>query len=141
VVHWKQARLSRLKKQRGMCAICGQSLKERRKQRELSPDMRTKTRACLDHNHQTAQLRGVLCTRCNLMVGQVESIPVVERERVIKELLRYLAYWNTQLPDKTDRRVILEHRHKNPKRTSYGMGPPVDLSLQDVDSFLDAWRD
>ena len=39
------------------CAICGKTLKPN------SSD------ACLDHNHETENIRGVLCRACNVRVG------------------------------------------------------------------------
>ena len=42
-----------LEKQDGKCAICNNSDK----------------RLCLDHNHSTGKIRGLLCTRCNRGIG------------------------------------------------------------------------
>lgn len=47
--------------QDGRCAICG------RHQTEL------KRRLAIDHNHKTGKIRALLCTRCNLLVGRVET--------------------------------------------------------------------
>ena len=50
------------KDQKGLCAIChlpeGKS-KKTGKQRMLS----------VDHNHKTKQVRGLLCRKCNLLLG------------------------------------------------------------------------
>lgn len=53
--------------QRGLCAVCGE------------PPDETNTRAhwggklCVDHDHDTGQVRGLLCNDCNLAVGYGKS--------------------------------------------------------------------
>lgn len=53
----------RVAQQGGVCAVCG-----------LPPDQ-SNTRAhwggklCVDHNHETGAVRGLLCNDCNLVVG------------------------------------------------------------------------
>ncbi len=52
-----------LTEQGGVCAVCGQ------------PPTKRNTRAhwdgklCIDHDHDTGQVRGLLCNDCNLVVG------------------------------------------------------------------------
>lgn len=58
-------------KQDGNCIICG-----------LPEIMR---RLSVDHDHKTGKIRALLCERCNLLLGRVESNP----ELVIK-MLEYL---------------------------------------------------
>jgi len=48
-----------LKNQGGVCAICGE-LKEK---------------MCLDHNHETDEIRGILCVTCNSGLGQFYDNP------------------------------------------------------------------
>jgi hypothetical protein len=43
---------------------------------------------CLDHNHQTEQLRGLLCKRCNMAISALES-------PLFAEYLVYLEKWKT----------------------------------------------
>ena len=44
--------------QGGCCAICGVHQSE------------TQKRLCIDHNHETGNVRGLLCDRCNTSIGK-----------------------------------------------------------------------
>lgn len=59
-------------KQHGVCAMCKQA-----SERRLS----------VDHDHRTGELRGLLCRKCNLMVGHFELMP--------DEILEYLKDWDS----------------------------------------------
>jgi hypothetical protein len=48
------------KKQEGVCKICG------------SPQQQNK-RLCIDHNHNTEEVRGLLCFQCNRSLGWYEK--------------------------------------------------------------------
>lgn len=61
---WKKLTL----KQRGHCAVC-----------------RTRPLVCLDHQHATGELRGLLCRQCNLAAGYVMDDP-----KIAERLARYL---------------------------------------------------
>jgi len=63
-----------LEKQGGVCAIC--------KQAETRIHCITKKviRFCVDHDHKTGKIRGLLCTRCNLMIGHVNDNAPLLRE-------------------------------------------------------------
>lgn len=51
--------------QNGVCAIC--------KQPETKKHITGATyRLSVDHNHQTSLVRGLLCKRCNIILGQLE---------------------------------------------------------------------
>jgi len=52
--------------QQGECAICYVS---------LTPRGRTKTSACVDHNHETGAVRGLLCRPCNHGIGHLRDSP------------------------------------------------------------------
>lgn len=58
--------------QGGVCAVCG---------------------ACdtlaLDHDHETGEPRSMLCTRCNVAIGQAGESP-----RILRALARYAEYWH-----------------------------------------------
>ena len=53
--------------QENKCAICGETAVGRR----LS----------VDHNHQTGQIRGLLCVRCNAAIGHLREQPTTESAR------------------------------------------------------------
>ncbi len=61
-------RASMSKKQGGGCAICG-----------------SHSRLCVDHNHETGKIRGLLCTPCNVMLGRFNDDPE-KLERAIQYL-------------------------------------------------------
>ncbi|NOS67795.1 MAG: hypothetical protein HOO67_05540 [Candidatus Peribacteraceae bacterium] len=46
-----------LKSQRGLCAICDLEMKP----------------ACVDHDHETQQIRGLLCRKCNMALGALDD--------------------------------------------------------------------
>jgi len=47
------------------------------------------TRACVDHNHATGEVRGLLCGRCNLAAGNV-----MDSSLRAEQLAAYLKIWN-----------------------------------------------
>lgn len=65
--------------QGGVCAVCKQP-ETARHQNGTGPRA-----LAVDHNHQTGQVREILCTKCNVMLGEIERDP----ERAAK-LLKYL---------------------------------------------------
>jgi hypothetical protein len=61
-------------KQDGKCAVC------------LRPEFhKTKKRLSVDHCHTTGQIRGLLCHRCNVVLGLVN-----EDLRIIESVTQYL---------------------------------------------------
>lgn len=50
-------------KQGGVCAICGKSM----------------NRPCIDHDHATGVVRGVLCHRCNIIIGGWDDADIRKR--------------------------------------------------------------
>lgn len=68
-----------LKSQNYVCAICGKPEIARRKSG-------ISTSLAVDHNHQTGQVRGLLCLRCNTVVGNLES-------NLGDAVMTYLAKW------------------------------------------------
>ena len=63
-----------LNKQKGRCAICN-----------IYPT--TKRRLGVDHNHNTGQIRGILCTRCNSLIAALEN-------KLLKQAKIYLKKWS-----------------------------------------------
>lgn len=57
--------------QGGVCAICG------------NPPKPGGNRLCIDHDHRTMQVRGLLCAGrwvgCNRLIGKIDSVEWLER--------------------------------------------------------------
>lgn len=68
----KEEYLALFEKQGNKCAICGI---------ELTKDVRP----CVDHNHETNKVRGILCTRCNSLLGFAR-----ENIDILKGAIKYL---------------------------------------------------
>lgn len=62
-----------LEGQEGKCAICEDIM----------------DRPCLDHNHVTNKVRGLLCSSCNLGIGSLKDSPLI----VEKALYYLLKHW------------------------------------------------
>ena len=67
-----------MKRQGGMCGICGLTLIEDHEKGFK------KMRPCVDHNHKTGKVRGILCRGCNL------SLSMVENENFLSKANQYL---------------------------------------------------
>ena len=67
-------------KQDGLCAICSQPEK-------LTKDNKLHKMA-VDHNHETMQVRGLLCMNCNTRLGYFESKNLLTR--MVSYLMRQL---------------------------------------------------
>lgn len=64
--------------QNGCCAIC------KRHQSEL------KYILCVEHNHQTNEIRGLTCKYCNWLIGQVEN-KILTKE-LLEKVINYLKF-------------------------------------------------
>lgn len=84
----KQAILE--KRQNFTCAICPQKL--------------TVSTGCLDHDHYTGIVRGVLCRNCNGLEGKAKTIAIRGRRTLsLPAYLRKLAdYWELHETPKTN---------------------------------------
>ena len=65
-------------RQYGRCLGCQRDI-------ELSGPQGSPTTACVDHNHETKEVRGLLCRRCNLAIGGV-----LEDRQTLQRLDAYL---------------------------------------------------
>ena len=54
--------------QDGVCAICSSGKGSRR--------------LAVDHDHETGQVRGLLCTRCNQLIGNAKEDPEIMRRAI-----------------------------------------------------------
>ena len=61
-----------LGEQNGVCDICGGPSTERRN-------------FCVDHNHKTGKVRGLLCVRCNSLLGNAK-----DSIEILKQAIEYL---------------------------------------------------
>ena len=69
----KEQYLDLFVKQKNACKICEVSFK--------------KVRAYVDHNHITNEVRGLLCNKCNTMLGLA-----LENKKILENAIKYLDY-------------------------------------------------
>jgi len=72
--------------QNNLCAICESSF--------------DKVRACVDHSHETGEIRGLLCDRCNKGLGMFK-----DSQELLTKAIAYL-----KLPDVPSQAYILDIR-------------------------------
>jgi hypothetical protein len=73
-----------LKMQNGVCAICG------------CPEIESNFGLHVDHNHETGQVRGLLCKNCNIALGITR-----ESKEILFSMINYLEkYSKVQLKEK-----------------------------------------
>ena len=77
------------KRQNGLCAICKCPL--------------TVASSCLDHDHSTGIIRGVLCRNCNGMEGKIKTAAIRgKRNMTMQDYLgSVLLYWMHHAEDRT----------------------------------------
>lgn len=74
--------------QGGRCAICYQP--ESRVSSKANRDgVRVVRTLAVDRNHKTSQVRGLLCTRCNQILGLIQEQP-----DILTSMIEYLKKWN-----------------------------------------------
>lgn len=70
---------SKLEKQKYCCALCGKTQEEE------------KSALCVDHNHETGQIRDLLCRVCNRALGLFKDSP-----ELLRDAAEYLERHNDQ---------------------------------------------
>ena len=65
-----------LEAQGGCCAVCGAN----------EPGDRRRKNFCVDHCHETGEVRGLLCVHCNMLIGRYG-----DSEELLKRFIAYLA--------------------------------------------------
>lgn len=74
----RKQQLALLESQDNKCALC---------EKPIELHMGNNFNACVDHDHNTKQVRGILCGHCNTALGKLEGINI---ENFIKNLKKYL---------------------------------------------------
>lgn len=69
---------SMLAEQNGRCPLCGDKPK----------------RLFVDHCHKTNEVRGLLCSNCNTVLGMVKENP-----RTLKMMILFLNWWSGKRPE------------------------------------------
>jgi hypothetical protein len=69
-----------IRKQSNQCSICG---------KELCTLLNDVSKACIDHNHTTGKIRGILCHSCNKGVGLLQDSP-----EILQNAINYLQEFN-----------------------------------------------
>lgn len=118
-----------LSKQNNACAICGRELCTLEVyNKELKP-----SKPCVDHDHSSGMVRGLLCSRCNVAVGMFEDDP----ERMLSAAV-YLLRAEKQCDDamRDDRlRAYVEYLRSLPSRPR-GRPPNEHRSIFDLEEEL-----
>jgi len=68
----------KMNKQSGCCEICGNTLIDRSGSNNF----------CVDHNHTTGEVRGLLCKKCNTALGMLEE-SIESANMLIKYIEKY----------------------------------------------------
>jgi hypothetical protein len=72
--------------QGGVCKICGQT-ETAKKNKNKNDEVRM---LCVDHDHNTGEVRGLLCNKCNVALGHYEATKerAQEFEKYINEAVK-----------------------------------------------------
>lgn len=72
---------NKLKVQENVCAICGK--------KETMKNAYGLRNLCIDHNHFSGQIRGLLCSNCNRGIGSFK-----EDTQALKKAIEYLEHYS-----------------------------------------------
>jgi len=76
-----------LAEQKGVCAVCGRPERSKPSRGKLAV-----RRMAVDHNHETGEVRGLLCSKCNMGIAQLdESVEILARAITYLEEHKQLA--------------------------------------------------
>ena len=81
-----------LKSQKNRCAICEKTLVNRPQ---------------VDHDHKTGEVRGILCVRCNVLVGIIENEPPRIRQYINNPPARFIIPDAVSMPINGPRRALV----------------------------------
>ena len=105
----REIREKLIKKQKGLCKLCGTNLLL------LDPKLR-----CVDHDHKktgdsAGAIRGALCSNCNSMEGKIYNRVVRAKRKLthIQWLENLLKYWKYHQTNKTG---LVHPKHKVVKK-------------------------
>jgi hypothetical protein len=73
-----------LENQKGVCAICGMAETRQVRHQKIY-------HLAVDHDHATGKLRGLLCSRCNKLLGALN-----DDIGICKAIIAYLTHWRKQ---------------------------------------------
>jgi len=71
--------------QQGCCAICGSENAGGRPAKTTTDDIPPKAKMAVDHDHNAGKVRELLCSRCNWLVGVIET-----RAELVRAAIAYL---------------------------------------------------
>ena len=74
-----------LESQNHKCAICGIEIKFLKGKKSLGRGNYGRGNAHIDHDHNTKEIRGILCANCNIGIGNLQ-----EDTNIIASALKYL---------------------------------------------------
>jgi len=89
--------------QKDCCAGCG----------EYNPKL------FVDHNHRTFKIRGLLCHRCNIILGWAKENP-----KTLRQLARYLDFYNRPVPTKM-KAIEMDVAHKINRGDRFLVNPNI----------------
>ena len=108
-----------IKLQGGKCALCETPLKD------------VGGHPALDHDHRSGLVRGVLCSNCNGMEGQIHSRAIrAKRKRTAREwLFSLLEYWEYHQANPSK---YIYYNHGKPKKRPVKRVPKVSKTKKGI---------